>query len=66
MDWFMKQRQAYISEVLAERGYIQRGDIASAFDVTVLTASKDIALYTQINPGIIDYNYKTKRYEVRK
>ena len=63
MNWFEKQRIAYIGDKVDSEGVLNRADIMEKFDVSVVQASKDIATFMRLNPRTIIYNRSLKRYE---
>ena len=63
MRWPEKQRHEFIDNTLEKTGFINRAEIVSKFEVTVLTASKDLTNYARLYPEKVTYNLSTKRYE---
>lgn len=66
MNYFQQMRHSYISEFIKKNGYINRSDITDKFGVSIPQASTDLARWMANNPEKIEYNPKTKRYEVQK
>lgn len=63
MNWAQQQRQDFILKYVVEHGFINRSDITRFFRVGAITAGKDIAAWRRLNPEIIVYNKRAKRYE---
>jgi len=65
MTWAADQRQLFIRERLNERGYINRKDIITQFDLSVEQASLDLQRFVDENPKAITYDKTEKRYVKR-
>jgi len=65
MTWAADQRQLFIRERLNERGYINRKDIMTQFDISVAQASLDLKRFVDENPKAITYDKTAKRYVKR-
>lgn len=61
--WFIRYRQEWIAETIRIFGFINRIHLERKFEVSTLQASHDLSLFQRENPGVIEYNRKTKRYE---
>lgn len=60
-NWFARQRQAWIIEMLEIYGFINRHHIVKKFGVSVPQASLDLKF---LDGGhYAKYNFSTKRYE---
>ena len=62
-NWFARHRQDWIAETVRIFGFINREHIERKFGVSTPQASMDLRQYQDENPGMIDYNRSTKRYE---
>ena len=65
-NWFERQRFAWITEMLAIYGYINKKHLVAKFDISEPQASLDFARYQRKHPGAMIYNGATKRYEPAK
>lgn len=65
MNWFTNHRQEWIAETLRVFGYINREHIERKFGVSTPQASVDLRQFQKDNPGVIRYNTRSKRYELR-
>ena len=63
MNWAQQQRQDFITKYVVEHGHINSTDIMRYFRVGKITACKDISDWRRLNPEIIVYNPRTRRYE---
>lgn len=55
-------RMMWIDDTIDEEGQINRGDIMSAFSVSVVQASLDLKRYMAANPRRIAYDVRAKTY----
>lgn len=62
-NWFAATRQAWIAEMLAIYGFINREHIMRKFGVSVPQASIDLRAFQDSNPNACRYNKTAKRYE---
>lgn len=65
-QWFLKQRQDFITVQLQTFGQIRRQDICDRFEITPTVASKDIATWVESNPDAIIYDGRAKCYVLDK
>lgn len=61
--YFLELRQKFIIKTLSEKGYINRKDLMSHFDISQAVATRDIKVWREANPELIRYNVTKKRYE---
>ncbi len=54
----------WIDSTVREKGYINRSDIVKHFRMSVPQASKDLATYKRLHPGVLNYNLSLRRYEL--
>jgi hypothetical protein len=64
VNWFVRYRQEWIGESLRVYGFINRDHLQRKFGIHQAQASKDLQTYLKHNPGALQYNPNTKRYEV--
>ncbi len=64
MRWFEEQRIEWIDRTVHEVGYINRSDIMKRFRISEPQASKDLATYKRLHPGVLNYNLSLRRYEL--
>ena len=64
MNYFQQQRQEFIAAFVKKNGYINRRHIMKKFGVNTVTASKDLQKYQELNPCVIEYNARKRRYEI--
>lgn len=64
--WFRNHRQDWIAETLRVFGFINRFHIERKFGLSGPQASFDLQLFIKNNPGAIEYNTASKRYEASK
>jgi WYL domain len=62
LRWGVEQRLAFIETQLFWEGGVNRGDLVTAFDISVPQASKDLALYQQQAGNNLRYDGTKKRY----
>lgn len=62
-NWFVRQRQEWISETVRVFGIVNREHIERKFGISTPQASIDLAMFQTENPGAINYNKSSKRYE---
>lgn len=66
MNWFVEQRQLWITEMIYVYGYINREHLERKFGISTPQASSDLRMYMKANEKVIAYNNSTKRYETLK
>jgi len=64
VDWFVGQRQKYIEVMLTWYGQFSAKQMISYFGISRVQASKDIAYFREINPEIMDYSNRERRYQM--
>lgn len=62
MTWFVDQRMQWIAETLRVFGFINREHICRKFGVSIPQASADLRRYQSLNPGVLRYDLRAKRY----
>lgn len=62
MAWCEDQRQAWIADMLAVYGFINRGHLMRKFGISMPQASKDLQLFARRHPGTIQYDLTRKCY----
>ena len=60
--WFESQRQAWIAEMLAIYGFINRRHLQRKFGISEPQASIDLQKFSQAHPGAIQYDTTQKCY----
>jgi len=63
--WFAEYRQAWIAEMLAIYGFINREHLQRKFDISVPQASNDLRVFMADHPKAITYDLSRKAYVVR-
>jgi len=61
--WFFRQRQQWIALMLRVYGFINREHLEKMFEISTPQASIDLQYFLKCNPGVMNYNSSTKRYE---
>lgn len=61
--WFFQQRQQWIAQMVRIYGYINREHLEKKFEISTPQASIDLQYFQKNNPGVLEYNASTKRYE---
>jgi hypothetical protein len=64
MTWAMERRLDWIDDVLTHSGAINRGEIVTAFEVTLAIASLDLREFQKLDAHL-GYDAVRKRYERR-
>lgn len=62
MRWFEQHRQEWIAETLRVFGFIQRQHLMKKFGISTPQASADLQLFQKENPGVMEYDTRSKRY----
>ncbi|MES2996548.1 MAG: WYL domain-containing protein [Verrucomicrobiota bacterium] len=62
-QWAGRERLALIERTAWWRGVVNRGDLRDVFGISAAQASADLQGYLALNPGALNYNLSTKRYE---
>lgn len=57
------ERLRYIERSAYWRGQVNRQDLVKVFGLSMAQASADLQRYQELNPGVLMYNLKRKRYE---
>jgi hypothetical protein len=61
--WFFRQRQEWIASTIRIFGFINREHLERKFEISTPQASADLQYFQKNNPGVLEYNKSTKRYE---
>ena len=61
--WFFQHRQDWIAEMVRVFGFLNREHLEKKFGISTPQASIDLAHFQKANPGVLEYNKSTKRYE---
>lgn len=61
--WFFRQRQEWIAQMVRIYGFINREHLERKFEISTPQASADISYFQTNNPGVMEYNKSTKRFE---
>lgn len=61
-SWYFRQRQQFILDTLNEKGHVNTTDIIKYFEISRISALKDIKDFMEANPGILEYNSSLKYY----
>lgn len=62
MNWYARQRQNWIGEMLAIYGFINRRHIVAKFGCSPQQAGYDLTAYASTNPTKTHYDPKQKAY----
>jgi hypothetical protein len=62
MAWCDDQRQAWIAEMLAIYGFINRQHLHRKFRISTPQASQDLKRFLRAHPGVMHYDYVRKCY----
>jgi hypothetical protein len=62
MNWFVAHRQAWIAEMLAIYGFINRGHLERKFGVSRPQASTDLQAFLKAHPDGVRYDTSRKAY----
>lgn len=62
-QWAGRERLAFIERAAWWRGTVNRGDLREVFGISTAQASADLQGYQGMNPGALNYNLSSKRYE---
>lgn len=57
-----RDRLAFVELRVRFLGEIRRQDLVTRFGIQSAAASRDLALYKELAPGNIDYDYRAKSY----
>lgn len=63
VNWFVDQRKIWVTESLRVFGYVTRDHLVRKFSISPIQASRDLDYF--VRNGVITFNPKLKRYEVR-
>lgn len=63
MRWAQEQRLSFISEHLAEAGFVNRRHLVEKFRISTQQASLDLREFQLLYPAAMRYNNRSKRYE---
>jgi hypothetical protein len=64
VKWSQERRLQFIDFLLQWEGRINRKDVTGFFSISVPQASADIALYTELAPGNLEYDKSSRTYMV--
>lgn len=64
--WWANKRQEFIKDKLSTDGYLNRADLMEEFNISSPCASRDISIFKNAHPELIEYNVTTKRYESKQ
>jgi hypothetical protein len=62
-NWFVRQRQAWIADMLRVYGFINREHLEKMFGISTPQASIDLTRFMVEHPDLMVYNRSAKRYE---
>jgi hypothetical protein len=62
-NWFVRQRQAWIADMLRVYGFINREHLEKMFGISTPQASIDLNRFLRLFPELMTYNASAKRYE---
>jgi hypothetical protein len=62
MAWCEEQRQAWIAEMLAIYGFINRVHLHRKFRISTPQASQDLARFARLHPGVMRYDRIRRQY----
>lgn len=62
MNWYARQRQEWIGEMLAIYGFINRRHIVAKFACSTQSAGHDLTAYSDANPATCAYDPRRKAY----
>jgi hypothetical protein len=62
MGWCDDQRQAWIAEMLAIYGFINRVHLHRKFRISTPQASQDLARFARTHPGVMRYDLMRRQY----
>lgn len=62
MSLSQKLRIIWIEGRAREVGFINRSDICEAWDLSLPQATKDLVLFSELFPGRLKYDVRSKRY----
>ncbi len=62
-QWAVRERLTFIERVAWWRGAVNRSDVRELFGISAAQASSDLQAYQDMNPGVLVYNVRAKRYE---
>ena len=65
-QWAVRERLAFIERVAWWRAAVNRSDVRDLFGISAAQASSDLQAYQELNPGVLVYNVRAKRYEAAR
>lgn len=66
MNWFERQRLAWIAEMLHIYGFINRDHLQRKFSISQPQASKDLQTFARLHPAAMRYDLSRKCYVVKR
>lgn len=65
-NWAANKRQEFIGDKLSTDGYLNRANLMKEFNISRPCATRDISVFKNAHPELIEYNVTTKRYESKR
>lgn len=62
MNWYARQRQAWIGDMLVIYGFINHRHLVAKFGCSAIQASHDLTAHAKANPGTCTYDPRRKAY----